>query len=177
VENNYGEEILEGLSCTLAKNIASLISSMPLRTLELYFTYFPPWSPFVLGLALELFDLTFPYLQSLTIEGDTVLRLPRFFSRHSSTLRNLIVNARAFQTSPQEVRCFWKETMMAFRDNLKLDNFRIILGDDDYQRDGSDNSSSRLLEEFVLGPGSVPWPEDPNHDEDLCHLRWQSEEL
>jgi hypothetical protein len=63
--------------------------------------------------------------------------------------------------------------MTTFRDNLKLDSFRIILGDNDFEGDGPDNSSSRLLEEFVLGVGSVPWPEDPNHDKDLCHLRWQ----
>jgi len=171
MDNTYGKEIYEELSSTLAKNMASFISSMPLKTLEVYFSHFTAWSSFVLEMFLELFDRTFPYLQSLTIEGHPVFGLQRFLFRHSSTLRNLTVDARAFQTAPQEVRCVWKESMTAFRDNLKLDSFRIILGDDDFQRDGPDNSSSRLLEEFVLGAGSVPWPEDPNHDEDLCHLR------
>jgi hypothetical protein len=165
---NYGVAIFERLSCSLAKNMASFISSMPLRTLELYSIYFPAWNPFILRMVLEDFDPTFPYLHSLTIERHPEFRLLCFLSRHSSTLRNLIVDARAFQTRPQEVRCFWKETMTAFRDNLKLDSFRIILGGDDYP----DNSSSKLLKEFVLGAGSVPWPEDPNHDEERCHLRW-----
>jgi hypothetical protein len=171
----YGEDILisEELSRTLAKNISSFISSMPLRTLNLYFNHFTEtsWGPFVLGALPEFYDLTFPYLQSLTIEGHPVLELPRFLSRHSSTLRNLIVDARMFHISPQEVRCLWKETMTSFRDNLKLDSFRILFHkDDDYQIDGSDNSNSRLLEEFVLGAGSVPWPEDPRHTEEDCHL-------
>ena len=61
--------------------------------------------------------------------------------------------------------------MTSFRDNLKLDSFRILFHkDDDYQIDDRINSNSRLLEEFVLGAGSIPWPEDPRHTEEDCHL-------
>jgi hypothetical protein len=67
MDNTYGEEVSEELSSTLAKNMASFISSMPLRALEDYFSHFTAWSSFVLKMFLELFDLTFPYLQSLTI--------------------------------------------------------------------------------------------------------------
>ncbi|KAL2067280.1 hypothetical protein VTL71DRAFT_1704 [Oculimacula yallundae] len=164
----------------IPQNLAAFLDAMPLRHLSLVL-------PTVLSS--PFYDLTFPHLTTFRLGNidrkmSVEKTLPRFLSRHWSTLRRLYLNCvlkigdvEVFL--PRESRCFLKQTIFKIKDTLKLEKFELLIRQDDNLRiydddwneiSGRESSDAKQLEKFVLGIEGEAWLPSKGHVHQHCPL-------